>query len=683
MLTKFKRNVVDLFIDSVANTLSLDLSGTVTVNTSSANVTGSGTNFTVDFTVDDRLFIGSESRQVISIVNNTLMTVASAYSANATANTYKKGRLKNDSYYVFAARQSPFENEAVAANTIDDNYESHIFIHDELMFGMKITNEDVLPMVAKKQWQANTIYAIYDDKDQDLPAKTFHVITAENKVYKCIHNHLGGISEVEPSHTELGYPPEESDGYRWMYLYTINNIDYLTYATENYIPIIENANVKNAAIDGSIFNITVEANGSSYPADSGTIKTDPNGNNYIIQIRTGTSTSNDFFANCAITITNDSTNLTYVKEIRDYVSNGVGNFVILKIPFTTGQVSNNNPYSIGPYIKIDSKTGSNCIASAVMQNISNTNFTGSIEMVDIINPGKNYKQANVSVQTSTGFGSGARVRAILSPPGGHGSNVKDELYCQSVGIGVVFSNTATFSFSSDVEFRTVGILKNPLSANTIDGTGTVDLVANSLSVAGVGTKFTNELNIGDHIIYLDEEKEVVSIANNTSLTLKTPFSYTVVAESFDIRKRFFNSFFNQTVDVAASNTTPALLQPGEYILGSDGAGGGSQVQAKVAFANTSKVILTGLDKTQARGNNSVVTFVNDTVMDGVGYVVNGADTPTIPASGAKYSKTAGNTYITTVPDLKLYSGEVLYLQNLLPIQRSNTTNEQIRLVVKF
>ena len=318
-----------------------------------------------------------------------------------------------------------------------------------------------------------------------------------------------------------------------------------------------------------------------------------------------------------------------------------------------------------------------------MQNISNTNFTGSVEMIDIINPGRNYRQANVSVQTSVGFGSGARVRAIISPPGGHGSNVKDELYCQSVGIGVVFSNTSTFSFSSDVEFRSVGILKNPLSSTTSDGTGTIDLVANSLSVTGVGTKFTTELNIGDNIIYLDEEKEVTSIANNTSLILKNPFSYTVVAETFDIRKRFFNAFFNQTVAITASNTTPALLQPGEFILGSDGAGGGSQVQAKVAFANTSKVVLTGLDRSQARGNNSVITFVNDIVMDGVGYIVNAADSPEIVASGAKYSKAAGNTAITTVPDLKLYSGEVLYLQNLLPIQRSNTTNEQIRLVVKF
>lgn len=165
MLTKFKRNVVDLFIDSVANTLSTDLSGTVTVNTSSANVAGSGTNFTVDFTVDDRLFIGSESRQIISIVNNTLVVVGSAYSANASANTYKKGRLKNDSYYVFAARQSPYDNESITANTIDDDYESQVFVQDELMFGMKITDDDVLPMVTKREWQSNTAYAIYDDKD--------------------------------------------------------------------------------------------------------------------------------------------------------------------------------------------------------------------------------------------------------------------------------------------------------------------------------------------------------------------------------------------------------------------------------------------------------------------------------------------------------------------------------------
>ena len=136
-----------------------------------------------------------------------------------------------------------------------------------------------------------------------------------------------------------------------------------------------------------------------------------------------------------------------------------------------------------------------------MQNISNTTFTGSLRSIEIINPGKNYKQANVTVQTTPSFGSGASVRAIISPQGGHGSNVDDELYCQSVGIGVEFSNSATFSFSSEVEFRTVGIIKNPLDTDITNTTGLVDLVANSLVVIGSSTKFASEINIGDHIIY--------------------------------------------------------------------------------------------------------------------------------------------------------------------------------------
>lgn len=682
MLTRFKRNIVDCFIGSVSNTLSVELSGTVTVNSSCTTVTGTGTNFTSDFGLEDRIFIGSQSRQVVSITSNTLMTVGTPFSTNAAANVYQKGKLDNNGYYVFAARQSPYNNDDIAANTIDNDYEAQVFIHDELMFGRKITGDDVVPVVAKKSWQSNTIYSIYDDKDATLIEKNFYVITFENKVYKCIYNNNDSPSIIEPSHTQTGFPPAESDGYRWLYLYGITNEQLLTFGTDNYIPLFEDINVKKAAIDGSIFNITVVSNGSGYPAHSGVIAT--TSNNQVVKISDNASTANDFFSNCAITITNDSTNFTYVKEIRDYVSNNSGKFVVVKIPFANGQIANNNPYSIAPFLKIDSKTGSNCVAYAVMQNVSNTSFVGSIESVEILSSGKNYKQANVTVQTSVGFGTGADVRAIISPPGGHGSDIKNELYCQAVGVGIEFSNSALLNFSSDVEFRTVGLIKNPLSANTlITPDGVINLVANSLNVTGSQTKFTQQVNIGDHLIYADEEKEVADITSDTALTLVSPFSYTVVAESYDIRKRYSNSYFNQTVYVTASNTTPSLLKVGEFVVGSDGAGGGSQSRGKVAFANTSKIVLTGINKTETRGAANTKLFVNDILIDGVGYNVDGSATPPITASGAKYSKAAGNSSITTIPDVKLYSGEILYLQNLLPVQRSNTTNEQVRLIIKF
>lgn len=686
MLSKFKRNVVDLLIDSVASTLSADLSGTITVSNTSTNVVGVGTTFTSDFTLDDRIFIGQRSRQVASITNNTLLIISSAFSTAASANTYKRGQLDNNNYYVFASRQSPYDNESSVANTIDNDYEGGVFLHDDMMFGKKVVDDSIKPVVAKKEWKTNTLYTEYDDKDPELSKKDFYIVTSENKVYKCIYNNQNSYSTYEPDHTDVGVLSPELDGYIWLYLYTISNEQMLTFATENFIPIIENSNVKKAAIDGAIFNMVVVSNGTSYPATNGTITTTSNAS--IIKIGDNSSTSNGFFSNCGITIINNSTNVTYVKEIRDYVSNTGGKFVVTKIPFTANEVANNDPFSIAPFLKVESKTGSNCVAYAVMQNISNTTFVGSLNNIEIVNSGKGYKQANVTVQTSASYGSDGQVRAIISPKNGHGSNINDELFCHSLGFGVEFSNSATFAFSSDVEFRTVGIIKNPLEADKTSGTGAIDLVANSLVVEGSSTLFTTEINIGDHIVYSDEQKEVSKIDDDTSITLASPFSYTVVGEAYHIRKRFSNTHFNQTAVITASNTTPLQLSIGEFVVGSDGAGGGSQAQGKVAYANSSQVILTGLDYDQSRGNTNQVILLNDTLLQGVGYIVEGANTPTIAASGAKYSKVASNSTnangaITTAPNIKLYSGEILYVQNILPVQRSNTTNEQIRLVIKF
>lgn len=694
MLSKFKRNIVDAFIDSVSNTLSSELSGTVTVNTTSDSVVGVGTNFAQDFTLTDRLYIGTQSRHITSITNSTVLTVDSPFSNNFVANTYQKGKLENNSYYVFAARHTPYDDESVPATVTDNDYDATIFIHDELMFARKLDANTVVPTIPKITWATNIAYQPYDDKKVDLANSNFYVLTTENKVYKCVEAPQSTNSTIEPSHTEVGYPPQESDGYRWLYLYEITNEQYLTFATENYIPVFENANVKNGSIDGAIYNFIVEANGSGYPADSGTITTN-DANNFLIQIDDDSSSSNAFFSNCAITITNDTTNYTYVKEIRDYVSNTSGNFVILKEPFAEGQVANNQPYSIAPFIKIDSKFGSNCVAYCVMQNISAVDFVGSIQHIEIVNPGKNYLQANVTIQSSTGFGTGAIVRAVISPPGGHGFNVKDELFCTGVGVGIEFSNSAIYNFSSDIEFRSVGILKNPLAAQTYVGSGTIDIVSNSNIVQGTFSNFDTEINIGDHIVYGDEEKEVVSIANSSYLTIKTPFTRTVTGENYTYRPRMQNSFFNQAFYMAASNTTPALFNEGEFVVGSDGSGGGSQVMGKIAYANTSTVVLTGIDKDQLVGNTSANNFLNDILLTGVGYDVQGSDISVV-ASGAKYSKVASNStnangalsntglsWPTVFPGIKKFSGEVMYIQNVSPIKRSQSTNEQVRLIIKF
>lgn len=686
MLSRFKQNLVDAFIASVSNTLSSNLAGTVTANTTSTTVVGVGTNFVENLTTKDRIFVGTESRQIISITNSTQIQVASEFDNSYTANTYKKGAIENNNYYVFAARQSPYDNEEQTEEVIDNPYESTTFIHDEMMFGRKVTPSDVVPVASKRVWASGTVYTEYDDKNVDLANSNFFVLTSENKIYKCIFNNNNANSTSEPSHNEVGFPPEESDGYRWLYLYEITNDQFLTFSTENYIPVFPEQRVKTNSLDGAIFNIRVIANGSNYPADSGTITT--TSNNRIIQIDGDSSTANQFFQGCAITIINDTDNRTYVKQISDYISNNSGKFVQVSVPFTSGEVSNNQYYSIAPFVNIDSSTGEGCVAYCQMQNINEAAFVGSLQKIIIVNPGSGYLQANVSIQSSPFQGDGALARAIISPPGGHGYDTEIELYSQSVGIGLQFSNTNVFGHSSEVEFRAVGVIKNPLAAVPVVGTGSIDIVFNSRNIVGSGTLFTSELQVGDYLVANNQERFVESISNNTYLTLNKPFSFTLPDQAYEVRSRFSNSHFNQTVYIVASNTTPNLLEPGEFVVGSDGAGGGSQVQAKVAalWSNSTSngVVLTGLDRSQTRGlASNTSNFVADVILEGVGYSVTNAASETIAASGAKYSKAAGNTAITTTPDIKLYSGEILYIQNVLPIQRSNTSTEQVRLVIKL
>lgn len=55
------------------------LTGTVAVSAASTTVTGTGTAFTTDYTVGDKIIIGMHQRVVSSITNNTELVVSVAY----------------------------------------------------------------------------------------------------------------------------------------------------------------------------------------------------------------------------------------------------------------------------------------------------------------------------------------------------------------------------------------------------------------------------------------------------------------------------------------------------------------------------------------------------------------------------------------------------------------------------
>ena len=81
-----------------------------------------------------------------------------------------------------------------------------------------------------------------------------------------------------------------------------------------------------------------------------------------------------------------------------------------------------------------------------------------IEKITITNKGAGYTYANVSIALSSNT---ASARAVMSPPGGHGSNPADELGGSNVILNVRLRGSEEGILDTENELRQISILKNP------------------------------------------------------------------------------------------------------------------------------------------------------------------------------------------------------------------------------
>lgn len=572
ILSKFKQNMMDDFIaslDSPVREVRIDEQGAGYANGELIVFTGDGeaASGLVWTDADGRVeyvTITDGGRYVVQPTAN--VTTANGFGVQLTA------LIENDHFYLYTGRSLPFDSEPTRDPNYENDYDSFFFQYEQMMYGKKISNTDVSYMARVVEWAANTVFVEYDDKDRELPQKDFYALTTDNHVFKCINNGNGVGSSIEPANTQpTGLPPQLADGYRWKYMYTITGQERTKFQTGSFMPVKANQEVANDAIAGGIFNIKVEDGGANYPAASGQVESVTNTTTVVLP-DTASSVPN-FYANCTITVYGVGNAVTN----RRIISSGMtGNTktIIVANTFNSNQISGGFQFSIAPTLQV---TGDGAgFEGFLLMNETNRSVTG----VEIIDPGAGYNQATAIAISGTGFGSGAELRPIISPRGGHGSDVYGELYCKHMGISGEFANT--LGFPVDVTIRTVGILKNPTYAN--------------------GQPYTVHL-------------------------------------------------FDQTVEMSTSNTTPTLFSDGETIIGN-----ASQARGQVAHCNSTITIITGY----------VGTFIPGEVATG-------------QTSNAQLTVNSLNT----TADLKMYSGDVVYLQNISPTPRNATSSEQVKLIVKL
>jgi hypothetical protein len=169
-------------------------------------------------------------------------------------------------------------------------------------------------------------------------------------------------------------------------------------------------------------------------------------------------------------------------------NNGSNQFAVQQsaIPGTIELITITNigtAYATPPTVTVTGD-GTGCTATATVSG-------GHITNITITAKGSGYSFANVSF--SGGGGSSGAATAIISPPGGHGSDPVSELGGMYVMVNVKLQFDESGKISVTNDFRKFGLLVNPLKFSSKEiYTSLIGTLTTSLTLSGVLGTFSND-----------------------------------------------------------------------------------------------------------------------------------------------------------------------------------------------
>lgn len=185
------------------------------------------------------------------------------------------------------------------------------------------------------------------------------------------------------------------------------------------------------------------------------------------------------------TLSNDDGSLQW--QVQDNATDGSINFIDV--------VNGGSNYRDNTKIYITiSGDGSGANAYATTNIMSNT-----INSIIVDSPGSGYTYASVQVvDTSTPAGTGAELKAMISPPGGHGSDPLRELGGSNLMLNIRLRYDESNTIPVTNDYRQIAIIQDPFSFTTTTvKTNTAFSQYTTLTLTGVG----DDEFVEDEIIY--------------------------------------------------------------------------------------------------------------------------------------------------------------------------------------
>lgn len=643
----------------------------------------------------------------------------------------------SDNYYLTFGKHTQYANSDTAVPTPQDNMNARVFdLYNDMIFGKKISGNDITHVINKNLWTSGTVYDMYDDNDSNLYTKQFYVAVLTGSVYnvyKCLFNNNGGVSTVAPTIIS-STPSTYVDGYMWQYMYTIDTATWSKFASSSFMPVGANTAVVAAAKDRDIAVIITESEGQGYDNYiSGSFESDTQIiSTTTFRLQGSASAFNDFYTGCIVEFTTDIGK--EYREIINYTVVGAARTIEIDSPILN-PVSIGDTYTIYPRARVygDGFESNTCLAWAIV----NSTAGNSISRVEVLKSGLGYRSANAHViaDESVSVDEVAVLRPVISPVDGHGASPVDELFGNKVCISVKVSNTESNNIIANNDFRNIGILKNPLFKNIklehsntefifdigeyvyqyvpiqLTGTASVDASTNGQIVTGSATQFTDSFDVNDFILLKSADSlflsTVSSIPSNTSLVMSDSSQINVAgANVFLLKTNASGIVTNYQTNAVFITGVSNNFSTGSYVIGSNSrtaitltgvknndrnTNGLNTFQQTVKFTGSLTGTFTNDEIVFQQGNyedenlrptGRLFHYVNDSV--DLLYITN--ERNEFSDSGVIIGSTSGATFTCINKysgDLIKDSGNVLYLDNVAAITRSNTTSETIKFTLEF
>lgn len=378
------------------------------------------------------------------------------------------------------------------------------------------------------------------------------------------------------------------------------------------------------------------------------------------------SSNNDFYTNSSFYIRHGA-GAGELRNITDYLVVGNERRIVVNEEFTI-MPDTTSRFEIGPRVLIkgdgfDSSGTSDAKAVAVMTESSN-----SIHSIEIIDSGKNYSYATVTVLSNTGYmelGTGdvinantAIARVIISPKGGHGKDAVKELAGKYVCISSVFDNNISDKFPSQNDYRCISVLKDPLFYR-------IGLTITDNALLFNDGEIVTQLNSGATGEVFNRNGVLLTLANVKGFFI-TGEDITTNRGSNDVTSTIVS--IDKTLDIIDQRLKCAI-----NITNTGPTGNGFILDEPVIQTDTGA---TGIIHSKSSNRIDLVetTGVWNSSDDSTGYIADLIGT--ISGASAKVSAVVKG-------DLVDNSGDFLYIENFSPVYRSEDQKEQIKLIMEF